>query len=257
MPRKSNRPVPSSILLRRGQNLRKRREELGLSQAQLAANAGTTQQTVDRIERGQTGFSRALPAIAKALGIRLGVNTREIYDETVAHVQAAGVSGDLPQEIQLPEESQLVPAVISNLEGAVRFALSQKYSDAGKDIEVKLFSDEGSLLNFEAIAYLAQASGVATEAERRIMIKADELRRAIIDSPTPWTWDLEGGARDVAQEIVEAYDVAYDGGGAASIWARCGIVLMALSMKFRLGASVAADLLKGEADRILGRGDAQ
>lgn len=51
--------------------LREAREARGWSQAELATRAGTTQQTVDRLERGVTSFSRALPAVAAALDLDL------------------------------------------------------------------------------------------------------------------------------------------------------------------------------------------
>ncbi len=53
----------------RGKAVRQARESMGLSQAELAEKAETSQQTVDRIERGVVGHSRAYPAIARALGI--------------------------------------------------------------------------------------------------------------------------------------------------------------------------------------------
>lgn len=54
-----------------GQQVRERREELGLSQAQLAEIANTTQQSIDRIERDAVERSRSGPAVAVALGIPL------------------------------------------------------------------------------------------------------------------------------------------------------------------------------------------
>lgn len=50
--------------------IRKKREALGLSQAQLADLADTNQQTIDRLEKGKTRFSRSVPAILKALAIK-------------------------------------------------------------------------------------------------------------------------------------------------------------------------------------------
>lgn len=54
-----------------GQQVRERREELGLSQAQLAEVANTTQQSIDRIERDAVERSRSGPAVAMALGLPL------------------------------------------------------------------------------------------------------------------------------------------------------------------------------------------
>lgn len=50
-----------------GTRIRAAREAMGLTQAKLGERAGTTQQTVDRIERGLTLHSRAIPKIAEIL----------------------------------------------------------------------------------------------------------------------------------------------------------------------------------------------
>lgn len=54
------------------------REALGWSQAKLAEAAGTTQQTVDRIERGLTAHSRAVPKIIEAFGKEWYARSRTI-----------------------------------------------------------------------------------------------------------------------------------------------------------------------------------
>src|SRR5262249_21310005 len=51
--------------------VRKARANKGLSQPQLASRVGTTQQTIDKIERGEVKRSSYLPAIAVELGISL------------------------------------------------------------------------------------------------------------------------------------------------------------------------------------------
>ena len=53
----------------RGYRLKSAREWLGWTQAELANAVGTTQQTIDRIERGTVGHSRYLQPIAKALSL--------------------------------------------------------------------------------------------------------------------------------------------------------------------------------------------
>jgi transcriptional regulator with XRE-family HTH domain len=55
---------------RRGLEIRQAREAAGLTQAELAAHAQTSQQTVDRIERGVTSHSRAYNRVREALGLR-------------------------------------------------------------------------------------------------------------------------------------------------------------------------------------------
>jgi transcriptional regulator with XRE-family HTH domain len=53
-----------------GEQIRVKREKLGLTQAELAGRVGTIQQTVDRIERGLTGWSRYLSPILNELGLQ-------------------------------------------------------------------------------------------------------------------------------------------------------------------------------------------
>lgn len=71
-----------------GDRVRQKREQLGLTQTQLAERAGTSQQTVDRIESGTTKHSRALPSILEVLDIdapeRNMVRTRVVL-EAIPH----------------------------------------------------------------------------------------------------------------------------------------------------------------------------
>lgn len=61
--------------------VRERRTDLGLSQARLAELANTTQQTIDRIERGETLHSRALPKILAILDIDLQPRANQLIFE--------------------------------------------------------------------------------------------------------------------------------------------------------------------------------
>jgi phage repressor protein C with HTH and peptisase S24 domain len=54
-----------------GQRIRRRREELRLSQADLGRQVGVSQATIDKIESGHTARSRYLPMIAVKLGLPL------------------------------------------------------------------------------------------------------------------------------------------------------------------------------------------
>ena len=65
----SRSDVLSRLARLRGNEIKRQREARGWSQAQLAEAAETTQQTVDRIERGVTGNSKALPQVQRALGL--------------------------------------------------------------------------------------------------------------------------------------------------------------------------------------------
>lgn len=62
-----------TLSLIRGQMVRLRREELGVTQVDLATAAGTNQQTISRVERATMTPNDALRvAIAKALQMRAG-----------------------------------------------------------------------------------------------------------------------------------------------------------------------------------------
>jgi transcriptional regulator with XRE-family HTH domain len=72
----STRPN-SPAMERFGQDLRRRRKQLGLSQLALARRAGTTQATIAHIEAGRANATvRTLEGIALALGNRLDIRLR-------------------------------------------------------------------------------------------------------------------------------------------------------------------------------------
>jgi phage repressor protein C with HTH and peptisase S24 domain len=77
----TNRSDPMKI----GQNIRRRREELRLSQADLGEQVGVSQATIDKIEAGHTARSRYLALIAVKLGLPL-----EEIDPGLAALSAAG-----------------------------------------------------------------------------------------------------------------------------------------------------------------------
>ena len=87
------------IRMKNGSRIRQAREAQGLSQQQLAERAGTTQQTIDRIEAGQTQHSRATPAILRALGLETSeTNALDIKLEPAKLVSGEQLVGerDLP-----------------------------------------------------------------------------------------------------------------------------------------------------------------
>ncbi|MFP5078625.1 helix-turn-helix domain-containing protein [Rhizobium sp. YIM 134829] len=57
------------MMMAKGDEIRTAREKLGISQAELAARAGTNQQTIDRLERGLTRQSKFMPEIRAALNL--------------------------------------------------------------------------------------------------------------------------------------------------------------------------------------------
>lgn len=68
----------SDAIALRGESIRAAREARGWSQAKLADAVGTTQQTIDRIEKGQTDYSRYLDRIFDALEIVRPASAEEI-----------------------------------------------------------------------------------------------------------------------------------------------------------------------------------
>ncbi|WP_427928646.1 S24 family peptidase [Agrobacterium cavarae] len=85
-----------------GQIVREKREERGLSQAELATLANTTQQSIDRIERDAVSRSRSAPEVAAALGIAFPLGTTAVrtaveqaQQETIPRAELVGVN-DLP-----------------------------------------------------------------------------------------------------------------------------------------------------------------
>lgn len=94
--------------------LRLARIARGLTQAQLAERIGTTQQTVDRIERGLVSFSRHVPAMRK----ELTGNSEEKPDDLRAYVLAVADGERMPTErqwsqmIALAQGGEPAPAVL-------------------------------------------------------------------------------------------------------------------------------------------------
>lgn len=73
-----------------GTTVRRRREEMNLSQAELAKLADTSQQTVDRIERGRVEHSRALPRIRQVLDIPNEGFNPDRFNEAVHALEQRG-----------------------------------------------------------------------------------------------------------------------------------------------------------------------
>lgn len=76
-------PVMKRLRERAARRIREAREAKELSQAQLAELAGTTQQTIDRIERGVTHKSKSMAAILQALDLDLQMEDLPTIQTTV------------------------------------------------------------------------------------------------------------------------------------------------------------------------------
>jgi transcriptional regulator with XRE-family HTH domain len=74
-----------------GEKIKEAREARKWSQADVAKAAGTIQQTIDRLERGETKLSRKLPAILRALGLNQEASAVERDLNTMA---ANGIMGE-------------------------------------------------------------------------------------------------------------------------------------------------------------------
>lgn len=73
-------PHREGLLSSSGERIRLVREKRGWTQLQLAQMCGSTQQTINRIERGVTVHSRAIPAAEEALGIDRKVDNQSYAD---------------------------------------------------------------------------------------------------------------------------------------------------------------------------------
>ena len=80
-----------------GQKIRRRREELRLSQADLGRQVGVSQATIDKIEAGHTARSRYLPLIA----VKLGLPLEEIDPGLQALSAQGGLTGPVIPGIEL------------------------------------------------------------------------------------------------------------------------------------------------------------
>lgn len=97
-----------------GQLIRQRREALGWSQADLAQRAGTNQQTIDRLERGETKHSRALSSILDALRLPF-VDAVSIPDQSKLNRVAGSAALTPPQYRPKSGPSILRPPLGKNL----------------------------------------------------------------------------------------------------------------------------------------------
>jgi transcriptional regulator with XRE-family HTH domain len=136
--------VMDRLARKRGQEIRRAREAREMSQADLAKAAGTSQQTVDRIERGAVGHSRAYPKLRDALGLdKLGYDNWPLDEDE--HGNLAVPPRRVEAEIRAIErvDRGMVP-VITNSGGQVRLvdAIPRGYPyEHVQDVNAVLISD--------------------------------------------------------------------------------------------------------------------
>jgi transcriptional regulator with XRE-family HTH domain len=91
-----------------GKNVRRLRQAAGLSQPALAQLAGVTQQLISQLERDQQTSTKALPQIARALGVRVEQIDDNYLQVTPKNASPAALSapqhaGGQQQLLQVPE----------------------------------------------------------------------------------------------------------------------------------------------------------
>jgi len=115
--------VNQRIAVARGAAFRRMREARGITQGELAKAVGTSQQTVDRIERGEVVFSKFGHAIAARLGFKdanasVEKLEREIRALRETEMRNAMEVGGLEQPSQVAIGGHLpVHALLSDEEG--------------------------------------------------------------------------------------------------------------------------------------------
>lgn len=100
-----------------GDNLRRLRNASGLSQGSLAALSGVSQQLISQIERGENETTKELPALALALGCRIG-DLDESYAEP-----ATNHSGRIAELASMLEAAP--PEVLDKIISYADFELSR------------------------------------------------------------------------------------------------------------------------------------
>lgn len=97
-----------------GQRVRLRREELGLSQGELASLVGKRQQNIEQLENGRVGQPRYLTALARALRVELawlekGEGPKETAQPplTTRHLRVLALLDQLPDDRQEEELERL------------------------------------------------------------------------------------------------------------------------------------------------------
>lgn len=138
----------------KGGEIKAAREKMGITQAELAARAGTNQQTIDRIERGLTRLSKYMPEIRVALGL-------PAYEE--------------------PEESLLRFSGKYNGGYGVRAHIAEDFRDPEKMPIFKLIEENGNwIIDMEPVLFLPRSYPVEGElGAYGIIVPDDRLAPAL------------------------------------------------------------------------------
>lgn len=84
------------------EKIRAKREEMDISQAQLATMAGVSQSAINKIEQGKVQRSRAAPLLAKALGMPLSEIDPDLAESAGGEINAASPANALKPNASVP-----------------------------------------------------------------------------------------------------------------------------------------------------------
>lgn len=114
-----NETLIDRMMSAKGDEIKAAREKLGLSQAELAARAGTNQQTIDRLERGLTRLSKYMPEIRKALGLPSPIDEEDSLIRFSAKYSGGyGVRAHIAEDYRDPEKMPVFTMQLGEESGA-------------------------------------------------------------------------------------------------------------------------------------------
>jgi transcriptional regulator with XRE-family HTH domain len=179
-----------------GPRIRQRREELGWSQAELAAAAQTNQPTVDRIERGETRHSKHLSKILIALGLDAKLPSRIPIVGYIGGGQEVLAIDDHPQG-QGIDEIDAPPGVENGIALIVRGdSMAPKYEDGDIVVVEKTVFDITSLIGRTCYVKLADgrcylktlAAGSRPGRYSLLSASGPAIHEAVIELAYPIAW---------------------------------------------------------------------
>jgi len=185
-----------------GQRIRARREEIGLSQSELARRAGVSQPVINVLERGGATTSRYLATIARALAV-------DVADLDPRFASAAAASPTVSIEIvglvgagagvdwEDDERGNLSPARAPRFDHALAFrVVGESMLPRFRPGEVLLFSREPQTLD-----RLADQVAMVQLVDGRRMIKI--IRRS--GQADRWTLESHNAEPMTGQEVLAAW----------------------------------------------------